>query len=95
MVDVYGRWTYEPDTPEEKKCDLDRLADWIVESGYKPKTSVENLAFMIMIHFDCPDNYGAENNSNGSGGYGDSYTLNECKNYVRDSGGFAEFDYEP
>lgn len=93
MVDVYGRWTYEPDTPEEKKCDLDRLADWIMENGYKPKTSVENLAFMIMIHFDRPDNYGEENEETGSGGYGESYTLEECKRYVEDSGGFSEFDY--
>jgi len=43
MVDNYGRWTYEPNTPEEKKCDCDRIADWICEKGYTPRTSIEHL----------------------------------------------------
>ena len=93
MVDAFGRWTYEQNTPEDKKCDLDRLADWIMESGYKPKIGVENLAIMIMVHFDCPDNFGAFDPATGSGGYGENYTLEECKRYVKDSGGFSEFDY--
>ena len=42
MVDTYGRWTYEPDTPEEKKCDCDRIADWILESGDKIKVMRNN-----------------------------------------------------
>ena len=25
MVDWYGKWTYEPNTPEEEKCDYDRM----------------------------------------------------------------------
>lgn len=48
MVDVYGRWTYEPDTPEEKKCDCDRIADWVREKGYKPETTIENLVLLVM-----------------------------------------------
>lgn len=27
MVDYYGRWTYELNTPENKKCDLDRTME--------------------------------------------------------------------
>ena len=93
MVDYYGNWTYERNTPEDKKCDMDRIADWILDSGYTPKTSIENLTYMIMICFDCIDNYGEYDAETGFGGYGEYFTIEECKNYVEDSGGFAEFDY--
>lgn len=93
MVDGYGRWTYEANTPEEKKCDMDRIADWIMEKKYIPKTSIENLVTMIVLHFDCPDNYGEYDPETGFGGYGDGFTIDECKRYVEDSGGFSEFDY--
>ena len=42
MVDWYGVWTYEPNTPEEKKCALDRIADYFVAKGFKPETTIEN-----------------------------------------------------
>ena len=41
MIDYYGQWTYEPDTPKEKKCDCDRIADWIKEKDYKPKYVID------------------------------------------------------
>ena len=87
MVNNCGQWTYERNTPEEKKCDCDRIADWISESGYKPETSMENLVLNIILFFDCADNYGGE--------YGTEFTIEGCKQYVIDSGGFAEFDYIP
>ena len=93
MVDVYGRWTYEPDTPEEKKCDCDRIADWVREKGYEPKTNIENLVQMIIAHFDNPDHYGEYDAETGYGGYGDEFTIEECKRYVEESGGIKEFDY--
>lgn len=93
MVDVYGRWTYEPDTPEEKKYDCDRIADWVREKGYEPKTNIENLVQMIIAHFDSPDHYGEYDAETGCGGYGDEFTVEECKRYVEESGGFKEFDY--
>jgi hypothetical protein len=94
MVDIFGRWTYEPNTPEGDKCDCDRIADWILESGYKVKTSIERLVTMIILHFDCPDNYGECDEDTGFGYYGDSFTIEGCKQFVEDSGGFAEFDYD-
>ena len=93
MVDYYGQWTYEPDTPEEKKCDCDRIADWIKEKDYKPKTTIENLVQMIITHFDSPDHYGKYDTETGCGGYGKEFTVEECKRYVEESGGFKEFDY--
>lgn len=63
MVDYYGRWTYEPNTPEEKKCDCDRIADEILKYledipvqsrlyKYKIETSIENIVWMIIAHLE-------------------------------------------
>lgn len=63
MVDWYGRWTYKPDTPEEKKCDCDRVADEVLKYlanvnpnsrlyGYKIETSIENIVEMIFIYLE-------------------------------------------
>ena len=93
MVDRYGRWTYEQNTPENEKCDCDRIADWISEKGYTPKTTIENLVEMIMLYFDYPDNFGEYDEEIGAGGYGKRFTIDSCKQYVEDSGGFQEFDY--
>lgn len=93
MVDWYGNWTYGADTVEEKKCDCDRIIDWICERGYTPETSMENLVHMILLSFDCCDNYGKYDPETGCGGYGDFFTLEGCKQYVEDSSGFREFDW--
>lgn len=93
MVDAYGRWTYEPDTPEEKKCDCDRIADKIIQSGYKVKTTIENLVKMIILHFDRSEHYGEYDAGTGFGGYGECFTIEECRRYIDDCGGFSEFDY--
>ena len=68
----------------EKKILVDR---------YTPKTSMDNLIQMIILHFDCDDNYGEYDEETGFGGYGDEFTLEECFRYVEESGGYAEFDY--
>ena len=79
--------TYEPYYKKiEKK---------IIEDGYKPKTSMENLISMIILHFDCDDNYGEYDEETGMGGYGEEFTLEECFRYIEESGGYSEFDYEP
>lgn len=65
----------------------------IVEDGYKPKTSMDNLIKMIILYFDCDDNYGELDERSGFGGYGEEFTLEECFRYVEESGGYAEFDY--
>ena len=98
MVDYYGRWTPEQDYqnyPKEKWCDMDEIAAWIISQGYKPKTSIQHLVEMIILSFDCADNYGEFDEETGFGGYGEEFTIKECKRYVEESGGFAEFDYIP
>ena len=86
MVTTYGEWIYEPDTPEEKKCDYDRIADYIYRVGYKIKTNLEHLINMIMLQFDCVDIYDM-------GDYGTEFTIDGCIAYIEDSGGLQEFDY--
>lgn len=65
----------------------------IIADGYKPETSMENLITMIILHFDCDDNYGEQDEETGFGGYGKEFTLEECLRYVEESGGYREFDY--
>ena len=65
----------------------------INDDGYVPETSIEHLIGMIVLAFDCDDNYGEYDESTGFGGYGDKFTLNECFRYIEDSGGYREFDY--
>lgn len=65
----------------------------ILNDGYEPKTSMDNLISMIVLSFDCDDNYGEYDESTGSGGCGDEFTLEECFRYIEDSGGYYEFDY--
>lgn len=84
MVDWYGRWTWEPTLPNAKWCAYDEIAKRIVDSGYKVKTSIEQLVHMILLYFCNPDNYEE---------YGEEFTIDECMRYVEDSGGFREFDY--
>lgn len=65
----------------------------ILADGYAPKTTMDNLISMIILHFDCDDNYGEYDEETGCGGFGDEFALKECFRYVEESGGYAEFDY--
>lgn len=85
MVDWYGRWTYEPETPEEKKCDCDRIADWICSTGYEPETSIEYLTEQIISYAD--DWYKSERDD------GWDFNVDDVIQYVEYSGGIAEFDF--
>lgn len=87
MVDTYGRWTYEPNTPEEKKCDCDRVADWITSTGYKNELSIESLTEMVISYAEEFYKDEFENNEW-------NFDLEYIKQYVKDSGGLSEFDYE-
>lgn len=85
-MDVYGRWTEEKDYnnyPKEKWCDYDIMAVWIRKSGYEIKTTIENLITMIFAHYE---GYREEAN--------EEFTFSGCQEYVMESGGLSEFDYE-
>ena len=84
MIDWFGRWHYEPNIPDEKKCDLDRLADAVTAAGYVPDTDMENLCCMVYAHFECA----IEDRE-----YGYEDTFEDLQRYVEDSGGYSEFDY--
>lgn len=87
MVDWFGRWHEEKDYstyPKEKWCDYDHMANWIRSNGYKPKTGMNNLIDMIVLHYEgeCEE----ENKE---------FDVEECMEYVMSSGGIEMFDYEP
>lgn len=85
-----GTWTAEKDYssyPEEKMCDCDRIAKLIMDSGYKVKTTLENLVEMILSYYDTDKEgcYQDIENENG--------VVAAVQMYVEDCGGFYEFDY--
>lgn len=88
MVDTYGRWTYVPDEPEEKWCNLDQIAHWIGSQDYKPKTSIENLVVMLALHFEgeCEDL--------GKDWPEPDVLIDDIALFVELSGGLGVFDYE-
>ena len=94
MVDGWtGKWYPEKDYskyPKEKWCDYDHICMAIREDGYVPKTDMENLITMIFLYFDNPDieDYGYKRVDNN--GY---FNIKECIEYVKESGGWSEFDY--
>lgn len=83
MVDTYGRWTYEANTAENKKCWLDRIADWIKSTEYTIKTTIENVAIMITAYWEGEMEDREEQED----------TIENCIEYVINSGGIKEFDY--
>ncbi len=65
----------------------------IKTDNYTPKTDMDNLIRMVILSFDCDDNYGEYDPKTGMGGYGNEFTLDECFRFVEESGGWSEFDY--
>lgn len=97
MVDTYGRWTEEKDYstyPKEKWCDYDYMATWIREQGYKPKTDMENLITMILLHYECEIEDGESDYDTENGNFDGTYA-EAAQAFVMDSGGLVEFDYIP
>lgn len=86
MVDTYGRWYEEKDYssyPKEKWCDYDHMAVWIREIGYQIKTDIEHLIAMVFDFYLEDTEYDVE------------FNIEDCKQYVINSGGLEEFDYYP
>lgn len=83
MVNNCGYWTYEPYTPTDKKCWLDCIADWITSTGYKVETTIENVAIIITSHWELEMEDRKEQED----------TIENCIEYVINSGGIGEFDY--
>ena len=98
MVDYYSEWIAEEDYkvfPKEKWCDLDYVANWIKESGYTPKTNIENLTEMILAHYD---GYLFDNNIEfysdiKKSEKGLRISIEDISCFVDEHGGLAKFDY--
>ena len=97
MVDTWGNWTEEKDYstyPKEKWCDYDYMATWIREQEYKPKTSMENLITMILLHYEGEIEDGESDYNTENGNFDGTY-IEAAQAFVMASGGLAEFDYIP
>lgn len=90
-ISVFVDCASNPEENYEKY--YDDIEKKIISDGYEPETSMDNLIMMIILLFDCDDNYGEYEEATGCGGYGNEFTLEECFRYVEESGGYAEFDY--
>lgn len=82
MVNNCGQWIYEPNTPEEEKCDYDLMAEYIIAQGYEPETDLENLITMIFSHYDFELEETGEN-----------FTMEGCIEYINNTGSLSDFDY--
>lgn len=96
MVDCYGRWTAESDYskfPKEKWCDFDYVANYIKEQKYKTITTIENLTYNLIAHFESETE---DSNSWYFPTYNDDFMINMVglQNYIEASGGLKEFDYQ-
>lgn len=97
MVDTYGRWTEENDYstyPKGKLCDYDYMAIWIRKHGYEPKTDMENLITMILLHYEGEIEDGESSYDTENGNFDGTYA-EAAQAFVMDSGGLVEFDYIP
>lgn len=99
MEDVFmGMWHWDPDVPEAQWCDCDYVADFIVESGYTPNTSIEEVVYNIIA---CYDQYLTLRNLKFYCIEEDTrdFPMNKMIHmtdvswFVRDNGGIKEFDY--
>ncbi len=95
MVNNLGVWTFEPDTPEDKKCNMDLIAEYIIGKGYVPKTTLENLCCKILLHYETDlESEGFGYFCVGENPNGNMIDIEDVDCYVEASGGIAEFDYE-
>ena len=101
MIDAYGKWKAEKDYsiyPENEWCDYDYVASWIKSLGYTPKTSIENLVYMVIAHYDIylQDNdvsfYTDITKSENQDGW--MISIKDVSCFVKENGGLEEFDYE-
>lgn len=88
MVDYMERWTPEKDYskyPKNKWCKYDFMANAIIKSGYKVKTSLENIITIIFLQVENAI-------ENGCDIVDDS--PEDIMLWVKENGGLQEFDYE-
>lgn len=87
MVDMYGNWTEEKDYsvyPKEKWCGYDWMAVAIRKDEYEPVTDMKNLITMIFLHAESAVEDGTDIVMD---------SIDDIVWWVRENGGYKEFDY--
>ena len=87
-----GEWTYEPNTPENKKCDMDRIAEAVLQYADKFKTTLENVCYMVCADYeDAIESVGRTENQ----GYIrelEKYSSEDLDAFLYDMNGITEYD---
>lgn len=99
MVNYLGKWEENKDYrdfPQEHWSDMDYMAVWIRSTGYKPKTSMENLIKIILAFYDndvpaFPGCFAIPDKRP----YPDNLMINipDVEAYVNANGGLERFDF--
>lgn len=93
MVNVYGIWTYEPGTPKEKKCDMDRIAEAVLKITDKFKTTLENVCYMVCADYeDAIESVGRTDDQGYIRGL-ERYSAEDLDAFLYDMNGITEYDY--
>lgn len=103
MIDNLGQWKPNNDYSnysKEKWCDMDYIAFYIISEKYCPKTSLENVCYIIAAHYDesleqhdegtyvmIPDDRPKDEHW--------MLNMDDVKEFINGTGGIREFDYEP
>lgn len=94
MVNNYtGEWTYEPGTPEEKKCDMDRIAEAVLSITDKFKTTLENVCYMVYADYESELEYEGRTDDQGYIRELDRYSADDLDAFLYDMNGISEYDY--
>lgn len=97
--EITGVWTAEEDYskyPKQKWCDLDYVANWIRQKKYVPETSIENVSYTILAHYELEEFPNGYFEIKDNRKYPSNLMINilDIEAYVEASGGIEEFDYE-
>ena len=79
--------------PEKYQEFYDEIRTAVEKSGYKVKTSMDNLIINAIAYFDNEDNYGEYDPETCRGGFGDGFTVSGLLDFVDASGGWENFDH--
>lgn len=99
MINNLGQWEANENYktyPKEEWCDLDYVAAWIMQQEYKPKAPITRLTEIIVGHYDFAIKESGYFAIEDTRKYPDNLMINisDVEEYIRNSGGLEEFDYE-
>lgn len=93
MVTTYGEWIYEPGTPDDKKCAMDRIAEAVLSITDKFKTTLENVCYMICADYESALKWSGRTGDEGYIRGLERYSAEDLDAFLYDMNGISEYDY--